>query len=112
MEAFALKTPETIKDELDIASDKVAETQYDYHRIEEHKKIAQEQITLLYKLEKNCSMAEAKSYAIADEKYKILVDGMVEAEREYTKAKSNYANLTSQLDYLRSWIATQRHISK
>ena len=112
MEGFTLKTPETIKEELDIASDKVAETQYDYHRIEEHKKITQEQLTLLYRLEKNCSMAEAKSYAIADSKYKVLVDGMLEAERQYTKAKSNYANLNSTLEYLRSWIATQRHLSK
>ena len=34
------------------------------------------------------------------------------AEKIYTKAKSNYANLLATLEYMRSWIATQRHISK
>jgi len=112
MEAFTLKTPETIKEELDTASDAVADAQYDYRRLEEHKKIAQEQLTLSYKLKNNCSMAESKSYAIADDTYKVLADGVVEAERKYSKAKSNYANLLATLEYMRSWIATQRHISK
>lgn len=110
MEAFTLKTPETIKEELDTASDAVADAQYDYRRLEEHKKIAQEQLTLSYKLKNNCSMAESKSYAIADDTYKVLADGVVEAERKYSKAKSNYANLLSQLDYMRSWISCQKHL--
>jgi|TARA_R110000772_G_scaffold38977_1_gene91606 hypothetical protein len=112
MEAFTLKTPETIKDELDTASDKVADAQYDYRRLEEHKKIAQEQLTITFKLKNNCSMAEAKSYAISDENYKVLAEGLVEAERKHTKLKANYANLMATLEYMRSWIATQRHISK
>ena len=94
MEYFALKTPEQIKEELDTASDTVADTQYDYRRLEEHKKIAQEQLTLSYN------------------NYKVLADGVIEAERKYSKAKSNYANLLATLEYMRSWIATQRHISK
>lgn len=112
MEAFTLKTPEQIKEELDTASDAVADTQYDYRRLEEHKKIAQEQLTLAFKIEKNCSMAEAKSHAIADSNYKILIDGIIESERKYSRAKSNYANLISKLDYMRSWISCQKHISK
>ena len=107
-----LKTPEEIKEELDTASDAVADAQYDYRRLEEHKKIAQEQLTLTVKMEKNCSMAEAKSHAIADNNYKILIDGVIEGERKYSKAKSNYANLISKLDYMRSWISCQKHISK
>jgi len=112
MEHFTLKTPEEIKQELDTASDAVADAQYDYRRIEEHKKISLEQLTLASKMEKNCSMAEAKSHAIADNNYKVLVDGAIEAERKYSKKKSNYANLLATLEYMRSWIATQRHINK
>ena len=112
MESFALKTPETIKEELDQASDDMAEKQYNYKRLDEHKKIISEMLTLNYKLEKNCSMAEAKSYALSDDKYKTHIDGLLEAEKIYTKAKSNYANLLATLEYMRSWIATQRHISK
>ena len=112
MESFALKTPETIKEELDQASDDMAEKQYNYKRLDEHKKIISEMLTLNYKLEKNCSMAEAKSYALSDEKYKTHIDGLLEAEKIYTKAKSNYANLLATLEYMRSWIATQRHIAK
>ena len=112
MEHFTLKTPEEIKQELDTASDAVADAQYDYRRIEEHKKISLEQLTLASKMEKNCSMAEAKSHAIADNNYKVLVDGAIEAERKYSRKKSNYANLLATLEYMRSWIATQRHISK
>jgi len=112
MESFALKTPETIKEELDQASDDMAEKQYNYKRLDEHKKIISEMLTLNYKLEKNVSMAEAKSYALSDEKYKTHIDGLLEAEKIYTKAKSNYANLLATLEYMRSWIATQRHISK
>jgi len=47
-----LKTPEEIKQELDTASDAVADAQYDYRRIEEHKKISLEQLTLASKMEK------------------------------------------------------------
>ena len=112
MEHFTLKTPEEIKEELDTASDAVADAQYDYRRIEEHKKISLEQLTLASKMEKNCSMAEAKSHAIADNNYKVLVDGAIESERKYSKKKSNYANLLATLEYMRSWIATQRHINK
>jgi len=112
MEAFTLKTPEIIKEELDQASDDMAEKQYQYKILDEHKKIITEMLTLNYKLEKNCSMTEAKSYALSDEKYKTHIDGLLEAEKIYTKAKSNYANLLATLEYMRSWIATQRHISK
>jgi hypothetical protein len=38
MDAFVLKTPETIKEELDQASDDMAEKQYNYKRLDEHKK--------------------------------------------------------------------------
>ena len=112
MESFALKTPETIKEELDQASDDMAEKQYNYKRLDEHKKIISEMLTVNYRLEKNCSMAETKSYALSDERYKTHIDGLLEAEKIYTKAKSNYANLLATLEYMRSWIATQRHISK
>jgi hypothetical protein len=44
MEHFTLKTPETIKEELDQASDDMAEKQYDYKRLDEHKKIISEML--------------------------------------------------------------------
>ena len=112
MEYCSLKSPEEIKIELDTASDIVAETQYTYHRLDEHKKILAETLTVKYRVEKNCSMAEAKSYALADNAYRVHIDGLVEAEKIYTKAKSGYSNLLATLEYMRSWIATQRHISR
>ena len=112
MEHFTLKTPETIKEELDQASDDMANKQYDYKRLDEHKKIISEMLTIKYKLEKGCSMTEAKSYAISDDNYKTHIEGLLEAEKIYTKAKSNYANLLSTLEYMRSWISCQKHISK
>jgi tRNA nucleotidyltransferase/poly(A) polymerase len=112
MEAFTLKTPETIKKELDTASDDMADKQYTYKRLDEHKKILSETLTVKYRIDKSCSMAEAKSYALSEQSYKNHIDGLVEAEKQYTKAKSNYANLLASLEYMRSWIATQRHISK
>jgi hypothetical protein len=86
--------------------------QYDYKRLDEHKKIISEMLTIKYKLEKGCSMTEAKSYALSDDNYKTHIEGLLEAEKIYTKSKSNYANLMATLEYMRSWIATQRHISK
>ena len=112
MEHFTLKTPETIKEELDQASDDMANKQYDYKRLVEHKKIISEMLTIKYKLEKGCSMTEAKSYALSDDNYKTHIEGLLEAEKIYTKAKSNYANLLSTLEYMRSWISCQKHISK
>ena len=112
MEHFTLKTPETIKEELDQASDDMANKQYDYKRLDEHKKIISEMLTINYKLEKGCSMTEAKSYALSDDNYKTHIEGLLEAEKIYTKAKSNYANLLSTLEYMRSWISCQKHISK
>jgi hypothetical protein len=112
MEHFTLKTPETIKEELDQASDDMANKQYDYKRLDEHKKIISEMLTIKYKLEKGCSMTEAKSYALSDDNYKTHIEGLLEAEKIYTKAKSNYANLLSTLEYMRSWISCQKHISK
>ena len=112
MEHFTLKTPETIKEELDQASDDMANKQYDYKRLDEHKKIISEMLTIKYKLEKGCSITEAKSYALSDDNYKTHIEGLLEAEKIYTKAKSNYANLLSTLEYMRSWISCQKHISK
>jgi hypothetical protein len=112
MEHFTLKTPEIIKEELDQASDDMANKQYDYKRLDEHKKIISEMLTIKYKLEKGCSMTEAKSYALSDDNYKTHIEGLLEAEKIYTKAKSNYANLLSTLEYMRSWISCQKHISK
>ena len=112
MEHFTLKTPETIKEELDQASDDMANKQYDYKRLDEHKKIISEMLTIKYKLVKGCSMTEAKYYALSDDNYKTHIEGLLEAEKIYTKAKSNYANLLSTLEYMRSWISCQKHISK
>ena len=69
-------------------------------------------LTIKYKLEKSCSMTEAKSYALSDDNYKTHIEGLLEAEKIYTKAKYNYANLLSTLEYMRSWISCQKHISK
>ena len=83
MEAFTLKTPETIKEELDTASDAVADTQYDYRRLEEHKKIAQEQYVF-----DQINSGESNSVTQAMKKWRNLNDSSLFDSAERNKIKS------------------------
>ena len=112
MEDFALKNPDTIKQELDSISEKMSEALYLYRRCEEFKKITFSQITLTKKLEKNCSVSEAEKWAYADDKYSTLVEGLLVAEKNYSILRGKYANLQSWVDLYRSWLVTNRELSR
>ena len=106
------KNPDEIKAELDSISEEMANALYDFRRCEEFKKITFSQIALTYKMEKNCSVAEAEKYSYSDSKYAIIVEGLLVAEKNYTLLKSKYANLVIFCDLYRSWLSFQRELSK
>ena len=106
------KNPDQIKQELDSCSEELAHSLYEFRRCEEFKKITFSQITLTNKMEKNCSVAEAEKHAYCDKNYKIIIEGLLVAEKNYSIAKGKYANLQSWVDLYRSWLVTQRDLSK
>lgn len=112
MDTIDLKSPDQIKNELDELAEKVAESSYTYRRLEEHKKIIEAQLTKEYKESNTRSIAEAKIYALADQRYKTHIDGLIEAEKDHLKLKSQYANTNTYVKYLITWITTQRDLSK
>jgi len=83
MHDLSLKNPDEIKAELDSVSEQMSEALYTFRRCEEFKKITFSQITLTNKIEKN---------------YSIL--------------KGKYANLQSWVDLYRSWLVTNRELSR
>jgi hypothetical protein len=106
------RNPDEIKAELDSISEEMSEALYEFRRCEEFKKITFSQIALTYKLEKNCSVAEAEKYSYSDDKYKTIIEGLLYAEKKYTLLKAKYSNLLVFCDLLRSWLATQRDLIK
>ena len=112
MHDLSLKNPDEIKSELDSVSEAMSESLYTYRRCEEFKKITFSQITLTKKLEKNCSVAEAEKWAYADKDYATIVEGLLVAEKNYSILKGKYANLQSWVDLYRSWLVTNRELSR
>jgi len=106
------KNPDEIKAELDSISEEMSEALYEFRRCEEFKKITFSQIALTYKMEKNCSFAEAEKYSYSDSKYATIIEGLLYAEKKYTLLKSKYANLMVFCDLYRSWLATNRELSR
>ena len=112
MHDLSLKNPDDIKAELDICSDQLASSLYEFRRCEEFKKITFSQITLTNKMEKNCSVSEAEKHAYCDKNYKIIIEGLLVAEKNYSNARGKYSNLQSWVDLYRSWLVTQRDLIK
>jgi hypothetical protein len=112
MHDLSLKNPNEIKQELDIASEELANCLYDFRRCEEFKKITFSQITLTKKIEKNCSVSEAEKWAYSDPNYATIIEGLLVAEKNYSILKGKYANLQSWVDLYRSWLVTQRDLIK
>jgi hypothetical protein len=112
MTDLSLKNPDEIKQELDTCSEELANALYEFRRCEEFKKITFSQIALTYKLDKNCSVAESEKYAYCDNNYKIIIEGLLVAEKQYSIARGKYSNLQSWVDLYRSWLVTQRDLSK
>jgi hypothetical protein len=112
MEDFALKNPDDIKQELDTLSEELSHALYDFRRCEEFRKITFSQLTLTNKLEKNCSVAEAEKWAYTADEYKTIIEGLLYAEKKYSIAKGKYSNLQSWVDLYRSWLVTNRELSR
>ena len=112
MHDLSLKNPDDIKAELDLCSEELANSLYEFRRCEEFKKITFSQITLTNKMEKNCSVAEAEKHAYCDKNYAIIIEGLLVAEKNYTLLKSKYANLVIFCDLWRSYMATNRELSR
>ena len=112
MEDFALKNPDDIKQELDILSDEMSNALYDFRRCEEFRKITFSQLTLTNKMEKNCSVAEAEEWAYTSNEYKTIIEGLLVAEKNYSIAKGKYSNLNAWIDLYRSWLVTNRELSR
>lgn len=112
MHDLSLKNPDVIKQELDNLSEELANALYDFRRCEEFKKITFSQITLTKKLEKNCSVSEAEKWAYSSAEYKVIVEGLLVAEKNYSIARGKYTNLQSWVELYRSWLVTQRELSK
>ena len=112
MEDFALKNPDDIKQELDTLSEEMSHALYDFRRCEEFRKITFSQLTLTNKLEKNCSVAEAEKWAYTSNDYKTIIEGLLVAEKNYSIAKGKYSNLQAWIDLYRSWLASQRALSR
>jgi hypothetical protein len=106
------KNPDEIKAELDSISEEMSNALYEFRRCEEFKKITFSQISLVYKMEKNCSVAEADKLAYADSKYATIIEGLLYAEKKYTLLKSKYSNLLIFCDLWRSFMATNRELSR
>jgi hypothetical protein len=112
MHDLSLKNPDEVKAELDSISEEMSNALYDFRRCEEFKKITFSQLTLTKKLEKNCSVSEAEKWAYTSDEYKTIIEGLLIAEKNYSILKGKYANLQSWVDLYRSWLVTNRELSK
>jgi hypothetical protein len=112
MHDLSLKNPDEIKAELDSISEEMSNALYDFRRCEEFKKITFSQLTLTKKLEKNCSVAEAEKWAYTSNEYKTIIEGLLYSEKKYTLLKGKYSNLLVFCDLYRSWLVTNRELSK
>ncbi len=57
-------------------------------------------------------LSEAEKWAYADDNYATLVEGLLVAEKNYSILKGKYANLQSWVDLYRSWLVTNRELSR
>ncbi len=110
MDILHLKSAEEIKNDLDKLSEVLAEKVYQYRLLEENKKILLSQLTIEEQSKNNCSIAQAEKIAMSSDKYKTHIMAYCVAEQEYSKAKFNYANMNSYIDYLRTYISAQKNL--
>jgi len=105
-----LKTAEEIKEQLDTLSEVLSEKVYQYRLLEENKKILLSKLTVSEQVKNNCSVAQAEKIAMSSEEYKKHIVAYCVAEQEYSKAKFDYANMNSYIDYLRTYISAQKSL--
>lgn len=110
MESFALKNPETIKQEMDQLADQMAEAKYKYNLLDSNTKVIFSKLCLAAKQKHNCSMAEAEKHGYVHPDYSTHLTGLATASSEYDRIKAKFNNYTSYVEYLRSYISAQKHL--
>ena len=110
MDILHLKSAEEIKNDLDKLSEVLAEKVYQFKLLEENKKILLSKITISEQAKNNCSIAQAEKIAMSSEEYKTHIHAYCVAEQQYSKAKFDYANMNSYIDYLRTYISAQKNL--
>jgi uncharacterized protein YlxP (DUF503 family) len=111
MESFALKNPETIKQEMDKLADEMAEAKYKYNLLDSNTKVIFSKLCLEAKNKYNCSMAEAEKHAYIQQEYKKHIEGLAIASSEYDRIKAKFNNYVSYVEYMRSYISAQKHLN-
>ena len=111
MESFALKNPETIKQEMDKLADQMSEAKYNYNLLDSNTKVIFSKLCLEAKNKYNCSMAEAEKHAYIQQDYKKHIEGLAIASSEYDRIKAKFNNYVSYVEYMRSYISAQKHLN-
>ena len=111
MESFALKNPETIKQEMDKLADQMSEAKYNYNLLDSNTKVIFSKLCLEAKNKYNCSMAEAEKHAYIQQDYKKHIEGLAIASSEYDRIKAKFNNYVSDVEYMRSYISAQKHLN-
>jgi hypothetical protein len=111
MESFALKNPETIKQEMDQLADDMAEAKYKYNLLESNSKVIFAKLCLAAKNEFNCSMSESEKHAYVNPEWKKHIEGLATASSEYDRIKAKFNNYVSYVEYMRSYISAQKHLN-
>ena len=111
MESFALKNPETIKQEMDKLADQMSEAKYNYNLLDSNTKVIFSKLCLEAKNKYNCSMAEASNHAYIQQEYKKHIEGLAIASSEYDRIKAKFNNYVSYVEYMRSYISAQKHLN-
>jgi len=111
MESFALKNPQTIKEEMDKLADDMAEAKYKYNLLDSNTKVIFSKLCLEAKNKYNCSMSEAEKHAYIQDEYKTHIEGLATASSEFDRIKAKFNNYVSYVEYMRSYISAQKHLS-
>ena len=111
MESFALKNPETIKQEMDKLADQMSEAKYNYNLLDSNTKVIFSKLCLEAKNKYNCSMAEAEKHAYIQQDYKKHIEGLAIASSEYDRIKAKFNNYVSYVEYMRSYISAQKNLN-
>jgi uncharacterized protein YlxP (DUF503 family) len=111
MESFALKNPETIKQEMDKLADQMSEAKYKYNLLDSNTKVIFSKLCLEAKNKYNCSMAEAEKHGYVHPDYSKHLAGLATASSEYDRIKAKFNNYVSYVEYMRSYISAQKHLN-
>ena len=111
MEVLSLKNPEKVLEELNKLADDMAKAKYEYNLLDSNTKVIFSKLCLNAKRTFNCSMAEAEKHAYIQDEYKTHIEGLATASSEFDRIKAKFNNYVSYVEYMRSYISAQKHLS-